>query len=93
MMLTFTITAVREVIARGIADAEANGGFRDPHLGLSAADHRKPGLWLVGDHGVYLMLQRRTRQGGEAARRLRRGMRSAQERRLVRGQTPDFRRR
>lgn len=53
-MLTFAITAVREVIARGIADAEANGGFRDPHLGLSAADNRKPGLWLVGDHGVYL---------------------------------------
>ncbi|WP_145721006.1 DUF3085 domain-containing protein [Mesorhizobium tianshanense] len=52
-MLTFTITAVREVIARGIADAKANGGFRDPHFGLSA-DSRKPGLWLVGDHGVYL---------------------------------------
>lgn len=54
MMLTFTITALREVIARGIADAKANGGFRDPHFGLSAADNRKPGLWLVGDHGVYL---------------------------------------
>ncbi|TIQ41899.1 MAG: DUF3085 domain-containing protein [Mesorhizobium sp.] len=53
-MLTFTITAVRQVIARGIVDAKANGGFRDPHLGLSAADNRKPGLWLVGDHGVYL---------------------------------------
>lgn len=54
MMLTFPIAAVRQVIARGIADAKANGGFRDPHFGLSAADNRKPGLWLVGDHGVYL---------------------------------------
>lgn len=54
MILTFTITAVGEVIARGTADAQANGGFRDPHFGLSAADNRKPGLWLVGDHGVYL---------------------------------------
>ncbi|EJN06849.1 DUF3085 domain-containing protein [Phyllobacterium sp. YR531] len=53
-MLTFTITTVREVIARGIVDAKANGGFRDPYFGLSAADNRKPGLWIVGDHGVYL---------------------------------------
>ncbi|THK36766.1 DUF3085 domain-containing protein [Ensifer sp. MPMI2T] len=54
MTLTFTITAVRDVIASGIADAKENGGFRDPHCGLSGADHRKPGLWLVGDHGVYV---------------------------------------
>lgn len=54
MMLTFSIKAVREVIARGIADANANGGFRDPHGGLSDIDTGKPGLWLVGDHGVYL---------------------------------------
>jgi hypothetical protein len=54
MMLTFKIAAVREVIARGISDAEANGGFRDPHCGMSGIDNRKPGLWLVGDHGVYL---------------------------------------
>lgn len=53
-MLTFPIAAVREVIARGISDAETNGGFRDPHCGLSAIDNLKPGLWLVGDHGVYL---------------------------------------
>lgn len=51
-MLTFSIAAVREVIARGIADAEAQGGFRDPHLGLSSIDNQKPGLWLVGDRGV-----------------------------------------
>ncbi|WP_454858739.1 DUF3085 domain-containing protein [Rhizobium binxianense] len=54
MTLTFPLSAVREVIARGISDAEANGGFRDPHLGLSETDNRKPGLWLVGDNGVYI---------------------------------------
>ncbi|WP_315927494.1 DUF3085 domain-containing protein [Mesorhizobium sp. SP-1A] len=53
-MLTFSIAAVRDVIARGVADAEANGGYRDPHPGFSGADKLKPGLWLVGDHGVYL---------------------------------------
>lgn len=53
-MLTFPIAAVRDVIARGVADAEANGGFRDPHLGFSPTDNRRRGLWLVGDHGVYL---------------------------------------
>lgn len=53
-MLTFSIEAVRSVIAQGIADADANGGFLDPHGGLSDIDNRKPGLWLVGDHGVYL---------------------------------------
>lgn len=54
MMLTFSIEAVREIIARGIADANVNGGFRDPHGGLSDIDIGNPGLWLVGDHGVYL---------------------------------------
>lgn len=54
MILTFSLTAVRDVIARGVADAKVNGGFRDPCLGYSPIDTRKPGLWLVGDHGVYL---------------------------------------
>lgn len=53
-MLTFPIVEVRKVIAQGIADAMVNGGFTDPHMGLSEQDNRKPGLWLVGDHGVYL---------------------------------------
>ncbi len=53
-MLTFPIAYAREVIARGIADAHANGGFLDPHKGLSDIDNRRPGVWLVGDHGVYL---------------------------------------
>lgn len=63
-MLTFSITAIREVIARGKSDAEANGGFRDPHFGLSATDNRKPGLWLVGDHGVYILSNGKAADGG-----------------------------
>jgi hypothetical protein len=53
-MLSFPIEAVREVIGRGRADAEANGGFRDPYYGLRPGHGEQPGLWLVGDHGVYL---------------------------------------
>ncbi len=54
-MLSFPLTSVRAVIARGRTDAEANGGFRDPYYGLRPGKDEKPGLWLVGDHGVYLM--------------------------------------
>ncbi len=54
-MLSFPLTSVRDVIARGRTDAEANGGFRDPYYGLRPGKDEKPGLWLVGDHGVYLM--------------------------------------
>ncbi len=54
-MLSFPLTSVRDVIARGRTDAEANGGFRDPYYGLRPGKDQKPGLWLVGDHGVYLM--------------------------------------
>lgn len=53
-MLTFGLSDILAVIVRGIADAQENGGFRDPHDGLSDVDNRKPGLWLVGDQGVYL---------------------------------------
>lgn len=63
MTLTFSIAAVREVIARGISDATANGGFSDPHYGLS--ESRKPGLWLVGDHGVYLCSNGRLAEGAK----------------------------
>lgn len=62
-MLTFPITAIREVIARGISDAEANGGFRDPHFGLASGNDEKPGLWLVGDHGVYIMSNGKLAEG------------------------------
>lgn len=54
-MLSFPLTSVRDAIARGRTDAEANGGFRDPNYGLRPGKDQKPGLWLVGDHGVYLM--------------------------------------
>lgn len=54
-MLSFPLTSVRDAIARGRTDAEANGGFRDPYYGLRPGKDQKPGLWLVGDHGVYLM--------------------------------------
>jgi hypothetical protein len=54
-MLSFPLTSVGEVIARARTDAEANGGFRDPYYGLCPGKDQKPGLWLVGDHGVYLM--------------------------------------
>lgn len=33
-MLSFPIESVRAVIARGRSDAEANGGYRNPHYGL-----------------------------------------------------------
>lgn len=54
-MFTFPILAVRKVIERGIADAKANGGFRLPHGDFSPAAQASPGLWLVGDQGVYII--------------------------------------
>lgn len=54
-MFTFPIPAVRKVIDCGIADAGANGGFRNPHYGLVPGKDEKRGLWLVGDQGVYIM--------------------------------------
>ncbi|MFZ5693274.1 MAG: DUF3085 domain-containing protein [Pseudomonadota bacterium] len=62
-MFTFPLTTVRAVIARGQADAAANGGFRNPHYGLAPGDGEQPGLWLVGDEGVYLMSNGRVPQG------------------------------
>lgn len=54
-MLTFPVQSILDVIARGRADAEVDGGFRDPYYGLEPGKGEKPGLWLVGDHGVYVM--------------------------------------
>ncbi len=54
-MFTFPIMAVRKVIARGVADAAANGGFRNPYYGTRPGEGEKPGLWLVGDEGVYII--------------------------------------
>ncbi|KAA3448178.1 DUF3085 domain-containing protein [Mesorhizobium sp. SARCC-RB16n] len=50
-MFTFPIPGVRKVVDRGIADAAANGGFRNPYYG----EGEIPGLWLVGDQGVYMI--------------------------------------
>ena len=54
-MFTFPILGVRKVIERGKADAAANGGFRNPYCGLRPGKGEIPGLWLVGDQGVYIM--------------------------------------
>lgn len=54
-MFTFPILAVRKVIARGIEDAAANGGFRNPYYGTRPGEGELPGLWLVGDEGVYIL--------------------------------------
>ncbi len=53
-MFSFSVTDVRAVITRGRIDAVLNGGFRNPQ-GLSSAKNERPGLWLVGDEGVYIL--------------------------------------
>jgi hypothetical protein len=64
-MFTFPILAVRKVIERGIADAKANGGFRLPHGDFSSTEQARPGLWLVGDQGVYIMANGKLPEGGK----------------------------
>jgi len=54
-MFSFSVTDVRAVITRGRIDAVLNGGFRNPHYGLAPGQDERPGLWLVGDEGVYIM--------------------------------------
>ncbi|WP_108610639.1 DUF3085 domain-containing protein [Aminobacter sp. MSH1] len=54
-MFTFLILGVRKVIERGKTDAAANGGFRKPYYGLKPGKGEIPGVWLVGDQGVYMM--------------------------------------
>jgi hypothetical protein len=54
-MFTFSVTDVRVVMMRGRLDAYLNGGFRNPHYGLSPGRDEKPGIWLVGDEGVYII--------------------------------------
>nr|WP_278116302.1 DUF3085 domain-containing protein [Mesorhizobium sp. WSM4875]WIE94733.1 DUF3085 domain-containing protein [Mesorhizobium sp. WSM4875] len=53
-MFTFPIVAVRKLVDHGVADAAANGGFRNPYYGTRPGEGEKPGAWLVGDEGVYL---------------------------------------
>lgn len=62
-MFTFTVSAVRAVIMRGRIDAFLNGGFRNPHYGLAPGKDEKPGVWLVGDEGVYVMSNGKLAEG------------------------------
>ncbi|KQW18118.1 hypothetical protein ASC80_22045 [Afipia sp. Root123D2] len=62
-MFTFSVTAVRAVIMRGRIDAFLNGGFRNPHYGLAPGKDEKPGIWLVGDEGVYIMSNGKLAEG------------------------------
>lgn len=54
-MLSFPLEQVRDVVDRGRTDAATYGGLRNPYYGLRPGEGEQPGLWLVGDHGVYLM--------------------------------------
>nr|WP_172690784.1 DUF3085 domain-containing protein [Agrobacterium radiobacter]ASK47818.1 hypothetical protein [Agrobacterium radiobacter] len=54
-MFTFSVTDIRVVMMHGRLDAYLNGGFRNPHYGVFPGRDEKPGLWLVGDEGVYIL--------------------------------------
>ncbi|MBC7152306.1 MAG: DUF3085 domain-containing protein [Rhizobium sp.] len=62
-MFTFSLTDIRAVLARGRADAAANGGFRMPYQGISPEAEARAGLWLVGDEGVYVMSNGKLAEG------------------------------
>ncbi len=62
-MLSFPPTSVREVIARGRADAEAHGGFDATACALAKTNSRVSRL--VGDHGVYLMSNGKLPEGAK----------------------------
>lgn len=65
-MFTFPILAVRKVVERGIADAAANGGFRNPYYGTRPSQGERSGIWLVGDEGVYIMSNGKLAEGQKA---------------------------
>lgn len=79
-MFTFTVSAVRAVIMRGRIDAFLNGGFRNPHYGLAPGKDEKPGVWLVGDEGVYVMSNGKLAEGS--------GRSSSMPRNAIRRPTP-----
>ncbi|MEH0295422.1 DUF3085 domain-containing protein [Agrobacterium sp. CCNWLW71] len=62
-MFTFSLTDVRIVMMRGRIDAYLNGGFRNPHYGLYPGRDEQPGVWLVGDAGVYIMSNGKLAEG------------------------------
>lgn len=65
-MFTFPVVAVRKVVERGIADAAAHGGFRNPYYGTRPGEGERPGIWLVGDEGVYIMSNGKLAEGSPA---------------------------
>ncbi len=62
-MFTFSVTDVRVVMMRGRLGAHLNGGFRNPHYGLYPGRDEKPGVWLVGDEGVYILSNGKLAEG------------------------------
>lgn len=62
-MFTFSVTDIRVVMMHGRLDAYLNGGFRNPHYGVFPGRDEKPGLWLVGDEGVYILSMVSSPQG------------------------------
>lgn len=62
-MFTFSVNDIRVVLARGRADAQANGGFRIRYQGISPEAEARAGLWLVGDEGVYLFSNGKLAEG------------------------------
>jgi hypothetical protein len=65
-VFTFPILAVRKLIDRGIADAAANGCFRNPYYGTRPGEGEHAGVWLVGDEGVYIMSNGKLAEGEKA---------------------------
>ena len=65
-MFTFSVTDIRVVMMRGRLDAYVYGGFRNPHYGLYPGRDEKPGIWLVGDEGVYIMSNGKLAEGTRA---------------------------
>ena len=62
-MFTFSVTDIRVVTMRGRLDAYVNGGFRNPHYGMYPGRDEKPGVWLVGDEGVYILSNGKLAEG------------------------------
>jgi hypothetical protein len=53
-MVTFSVTDIRAVLARGQADVLTNGGFRIPYQDISPKAEARASLSLVGDQEVHI---------------------------------------
>ena len=62
-MFTCPLVDVRAALERGRSDAAINGGFRNPYYGLRPGEGEKPGVWLVGDDGVYILSNGKLAEG------------------------------